>query len=232
MRGVLQEYFGQQSYRQALQKDLRKAGFSICIKTCCNTSGAADSSSGAEGCDSGPNTMGASRRYNPRRRRWRRRRRIKTETYAEEGRKSTITRSNMESPGLSFTLAYIVFCLCFVFTPNEFRSAGLTVQNLFSSWLGCEDVGFVQYHIRRTSVTVLIHSALPLGKTGKSDSHSPGFKYVCVRSGMSVELLGVSKWRASPDLENNFHINKLRKTAPLLLSYIIFYHSVVYLRKK
>ncbi|KAF3859685.1 hypothetical protein F7725_022084, partial [Dissostichus mawsoni] len=46
---------------------------------------------------------------------------------------------------------------------NEFRSAGLTVQNLFSSWLGSEDVGFIQYHVRRTSITLLVHSALPLG---------------------------------------------------------------------
>ncbi|XP_044061618.1 E3 ubiquitin-protein ligase TM129 isoform X2 [Siniperca chuatsi] len=69
----------------------------------------------------------------------------------------------MESPELTFTLAYIVFSLCFVFTPNEFRSAGLTIQNLFSSWLGSEDVGFTQYHVRRTSITVLVHSALPLG---------------------------------------------------------------------
>ncbi|KAF1384394.1 hypothetical protein PFLUV_G00119680 [Perca fluviatilis] len=69
----------------------------------------------------------------------------------------------MESPELTFTLAYIVFSLCFVSTPNEFRSAGLTIQNLFSSWLGSEDVGFIQYHVRRTSITVLVHSALPLG---------------------------------------------------------------------
>ncbi|XP_020503399.1 E3 ubiquitin-protein ligase TM129 isoform X2 [Labrus bergylta] len=70
----------------------------------------------------------------------------------------------MESPPeLGFTLAYIVFCLCFVFTPTEFRSAGITVQNLFGSWLGSEDLGFTQYHVRRTSVTVLVHSALPLG---------------------------------------------------------------------
>lgn len=69
----------------------------------------------------------------------------------------------METPELSFTLAYWVFCLCFVFTPNEFRSAGLTVQNLFSSWLGSEDMGFIQYHIRRSSVTLLVHSGLPLG---------------------------------------------------------------------
>lgn len=69
----------------------------------------------------------------------------------------------MESPELTFTLAYIVFAFCFVFTPNEFHSAGLTIQNLFSSWLGSEDVVFTQYHIRRTSITVLVHSALPLG---------------------------------------------------------------------
>ncbi|TKS71974.1 E3 ubiquitin-protein ligase TM129 [Collichthys lucidus] len=69
----------------------------------------------------------------------------------------------MESPEVTFTLAYIVFSFCFVCAPNEFRSAGLTIQNLFSSWLGSEDVGFTQYHIRRTSITVLVHSALPLG---------------------------------------------------------------------
>ncbi|XP_029960680.1 E3 ubiquitin-protein ligase TM129 [Salarias fasciatus] len=69
----------------------------------------------------------------------------------------------MESPELSFTLAYVALSVCFVFTPNEFRSAGLTVQNLFQSWLGSEDVGFIQYHVRRTSVTLLVHSALPLG---------------------------------------------------------------------
>ncbi|XP_076005343.1 E3 ubiquitin-protein ligase TM129 [Genypterus blacodes] len=69
----------------------------------------------------------------------------------------------MDSPILTFTLAYAVFAVCFVFTPNEFHSAGLTIQNLFSQWLGSEDVCFIQYHIRRTSITLLIHSALPLG---------------------------------------------------------------------
>lgn len=78
----------------------------------------------------------------------------------------------MESPELTFTLAYIVFSLCFVSTPNEFRSAGLTIQNLFSSWLGSEDVGFIQYHVRRTSITVLVHSALPLGKIEHSDRYN------------------------------------------------------------
>ncbi|XP_077465957.1 E3 ubiquitin-protein ligase TM129 [Stigmatopora argus] len=69
----------------------------------------------------------------------------------------------MESPELTFTLAYTVFSVCFVFTPNEFRSAGLTIQNLFSSWLGSEDMDFIQHHIKRSSTTLLVHCALPLG---------------------------------------------------------------------
>ncbi|CDQ82497.1 E3 ubiquitin-protein ligase TM129 isoform 3-T3 [Salvelinus alpinus] len=69
----------------------------------------------------------------------------------------------MDRPEVTFSLAYIVLAFCFVFTPNEFRSAGFTVQNLFSGWLGSEDIGFIQYHVRRTSVTLLVHSTLPLG---------------------------------------------------------------------
>lgn len=69
----------------------------------------------------------------------------------------------MDSPEVTFTLAYLVFAVCFVFTPNEFYSAGLTVQNLLSGWLGSEDAAFVPYHLRRTSATLLCHSLLPLG---------------------------------------------------------------------
>ncbi|XP_058157643.1 E3 ubiquitin-protein ligase TM129 [Dasypus novemcinctus] len=69
----------------------------------------------------------------------------------------------MDSPEVTFTLAYLVFAVCFVFTPNEFHSAGLTVQNLLSGWLGSEDAAFVSYHQRRTAATLLCHSLLPLG---------------------------------------------------------------------
>nr|XP_035926076.1 E3 ubiquitin-protein ligase TM129 isoform X2 [Halichoerus grypus] len=69
----------------------------------------------------------------------------------------------MDSPEVTFTLAYLVFAVCFVFTPTEFHSAGLTVQNLLSGWLGSEDAAFVPYHLRRTSATLLCHSLLPLG---------------------------------------------------------------------
>ncbi|XP_030620873.1 E3 ubiquitin-protein ligase TM129 [Chanos chanos] len=69
----------------------------------------------------------------------------------------------MDSPDTTFTLAYIVFAFCFVFTPNEFRSAGFTIQNIFSGWLGSEDISFIHHHIKRTTLTVLAHCSLPLG---------------------------------------------------------------------
>jgi hypothetical protein len=53
--------------------------------------------------------------------------------------------------------------ICFVFPPNEFVSAGFTVEYLFANWLGSEDLQFVQYHIRRSVATLLTHSLLPLG---------------------------------------------------------------------
>lgn len=64
---------------------------------------------------------------------------------------------------VEFILVYVVFVVCVLFTPNEFRSAGLTVQNLFSDWIGSEDIGFIQFHIRRTALTLIIHCSLPLG---------------------------------------------------------------------
>ena len=64
-----------------------------------------------------------------------------------------------------FTLVYLLISACLVVPPNEFRSAGLTVQNVLSSWLGSEELHFVQYHIKRTTATILFHAVLPLGIT-------------------------------------------------------------------
>lgn len=67
---------------------------------------------------------------------------------------------------LEFTAFYIIFSFCFVFPPSAFVSAGLTISNLFDSWLGSEDIQFVLYQLRRTSATVLVHSLLPFGFFG------------------------------------------------------------------
>jgi len=62
-----------------------------------------------------------------------------------------------------FSLLYIVFAICFIFTPKEFKTAGLTVQSIFGSYLGSEDFDFIRYNIKRTTITVLVHSFIPIG---------------------------------------------------------------------
>ncbi|XP_050395873.1 E3 ubiquitin-protein ligase TM129 isoform X2 [Patella vulgata] len=69
----------------------------------------------------------------------------------------------MDSNALFYSLIYIFICVCFLAPPTEFVSSGLTIQNLLSNFLGSEDLNFIYYHIRRTSVTVVIHSFLLLG---------------------------------------------------------------------
>ncbi|XP_072766918.1 E3 ubiquitin-protein ligase TM129 [Anoplolepis gracilipes] len=62
-----------------------------------------------------------------------------------------------------YTLFYLLISGCIVYPPTEFVSAGLTVKDIFASWLGSENEFFIQYHIRRSVVTLLVHSTLPLG---------------------------------------------------------------------
>lgn len=62
-----------------------------------------------------------------------------------------------------FTIGYLFFVFCFVAPPTEFVSAGLTIQNVLSNYLGSEQLHFIEYHMKRTAVTLLVHSILPLG---------------------------------------------------------------------
>lgn len=98
----------------------------------------------------------------------------------------------MDSPEVTFTLAYLVFAVCFVFTPTEFHSAGLTVQNLLSGWLGSEDAAFVPYHQRRTAATLFCHSLLPLGEAPALPAGVPlsARRKWSARPGLAVELWG------------------------------------------
>lgn len=61
-----------------------------------------------------------------------------------------------------FVLAYILFVICAVHPPAEVVSAGFTISSLFEKLLGNENVDFIQFHIRRTTLTLLIYSLLPL----------------------------------------------------------------------
>lgn len=63
-----------------------------------------------------------------------------------------------------FSFLYLFVVLCFVLPPRELASAGLTIQNLFASYLGSEDVDFCGYHLKRTTVTVFVHCTFPMCK--------------------------------------------------------------------
>ncbi|XP_065829573.1 E3 ubiquitin-protein ligase TM129-like [Oscarella lobularis] len=64
-----------------------------------------------------------------------------------------------------YTIVYWLLVLCFVAPPDAFRSGGLTVQCLFSSYLGSEEMNFVGYNMKRTTITIVTHAALPMGYT-------------------------------------------------------------------
>ncbi|KAM3958220.1 E3 ubiquitin-protein ligase TM129 [Aphomia sociella] len=61
------------------------------------------------------------------------------------------------------TLFYLLFSICVVYPPTEFVSAGFTIAQLFENYLGSENVNFIGYHMKRITITALIHSTLPLG---------------------------------------------------------------------
>lgn len=62
-----------------------------------------------------------------------------------------------------YALLYLVLCLCIIYPPDEFISAGFTVPDLFSALLGSESEQFILYHIKRSTLTVCIYSLLPFG---------------------------------------------------------------------
>lgn len=67
----------------------------------------------------------------------------------------------MDESELLFNLFYLLLCMCIIYPPEEFQRLGLTIEQLFSRWLGEEHLNFVRYHQKRTSLNLFIHSCLP-----------------------------------------------------------------------
>ncbi|KAL7302326.1 hypothetical protein TKK_0004989 [Trichogramma kaykai] len=68
----------------------------------------------------------------------------------------------MSSSIITYSVAYSLISFCIVYPPTECEEAGLTIKTLLSGALGSESNEFIQYHIRRSCITLLIHSMLPL----------------------------------------------------------------------
>lgn len=62
---------------------------------------------------------------------------------------------------LLFNLFYLFMCVCIIYPSDEFQRAGLTIEQLGSSYLGEEHPNFVEYHQRRTSLNMMVHACLP-----------------------------------------------------------------------
>ncbi|XP_043260847.1 E3 ubiquitin-protein ligase TM129 [Colletes gigas] len=62
-----------------------------------------------------------------------------------------------------YSLFYVLMSGCIIYPPTEFVSAGLTIKDIFSNWLGNENEFFIQYHIKRSVITLFIHSILLFG---------------------------------------------------------------------
>ncbi|KAL2746341.1 E3 ubiquitin-protein ligase TM129 [Vespula maculifrons] len=62
-----------------------------------------------------------------------------------------------------YTLFYCLISGCIIYPPVEFVSTGLTIKTIFANWLGSETESFINYHIRRSVITLFIHSLLPFG---------------------------------------------------------------------
>lgn len=67
----------------------------------------------------------------------------------------------MSETEIVYHLVFLLFSYCIIYPPTEFVSIGLTINQLFAHLLGSEEIEFVQYHIRRTCLTLVAHSLLP-----------------------------------------------------------------------
>lgn len=67
----------------------------------------------------------------------------------------------MQEAEFIFSLVFALFAFGIIYPPTEFESIGLTINNVFATFMGSIDIEFVQYHLRRTCLTLFVHSILP-----------------------------------------------------------------------
>jgi hypothetical protein len=62
-----------------------------------------------------------------------------------------------------YNLLYFLFAFFLIFPPNEVIQLGFSIPTLFESFLGTERIYFIHYHMTRISLTIFIHSLIPIG---------------------------------------------------------------------
>nr|CAD2183501.1 unnamed protein product [Meloidogyne enterolobii] len=62
---------------------------------------------------------------------------------------------------LFFLILSAFLCLVVILPSDAMQSAGFTISKVFAFWLGDERFNFVEYHLRRTLLTIMVHASLP-----------------------------------------------------------------------
>ncbi|XP_042888973.1 E3 ubiquitin-protein ligase TM129-like [Penaeus japonicus] len=124
-----------------------------------------------------------------------------------------------------YSLLYCLFTLIVLYPPDEVVSAGLTVEALLGSWLGSQLSGFIQYHVRRTAATLVVHSLLLPGyfimlfntqpwvmdwANSKIHPNAVMFLVVCSVAPVIMVAILVAYWR-----QNNWKNHPLCRTLAL-----------------
>ena len=61
------------------------------------------------------------------------------------------------------SLFYFLLSFILIYPPSEIVTLGLTIQTIFSSYLGSEQMFFIEYHIKRILLQMSIQCFIPLG---------------------------------------------------------------------
>jgi hypothetical protein len=68
----------------------------------------------------------------------------------------------IEAPAtILFSLFYFLFTMGFIFQFREFSAVGLSPENLLSRILHSEELQFLQFHITKSSGTLVLHASMP-----------------------------------------------------------------------
>ncbi|CAH8571012.1 unnamed protein product [Heterobilharzia americana] len=70
------------------------------------------------------------------------------------------TSSSFDSFDVLYSLLFALLVFCVLAPTTEFISAGVTLENFFSRFLGNENLHFVQYHLKRTVMVRIFSSSL------------------------------------------------------------------------
>ncbi|CAG0916862.1 unnamed protein product [Notodromas monacha] len=64
---------------------------------------------------------------------------------------------------LVYSVLYALVCVCLLYPPTEFVSSGLTVEGVFSRWLGDPTTDFIGYQVRRAALKRIFVAFMPFG---------------------------------------------------------------------